>query len=371
MKIAWVSSFIFALSYSAHADDWLCREASSVKSGQTITSCGVGRSQNLDEARVKSRESAIEEFKRICNESADCFEFDYTIYPKRTECEFKTNVHTCYRALDFEIGTKKKKSISLDTNELESELKDRNKEIEAIQIRIEKITQIKQSEQEAQSKKKELQELESSLSMKEAEALKLEDLNSKMTIESGGYKYLHQTYKNSIKVSFHYWASKLTSTSQNDIMWLAAYEKRPISWLGIQVYGGFGKGTLPDQKTDDTVPTMGSSSSTQNYNGSVSYLDLGLGLLVYPGWRGVYLKSDLGIISGRKESYTVSYNGAGLGTSQKSEAKFSASYVGAHLGFDTRDDKKGWGVYFELGARKVSDQSNPGFMAGLGLNYGF
>ncbi len=370
MKVRLFTLLMFIFASAAHAQ-WLCRDASSIRSGQTITACGVGQSQSLEDARSKSRESAIEEFKRICNESADCFEFDYTINPKRTDCEIKSNIHTCYRALDFEIGTRKRKSISLDTNELESELKNRNQEIQAIQNRIEKINQIKQSEQEAESKKQELRELESSLNKKEAEAVKLEDLNSKDTIESGGYRYLHQIYKNSIKVSFHYWASKLTSTSQNDIMWLAAYEKRPYGWLGFQIYGGFGRGNLPDQKTDDSVPTMGPSSSTQNYNGSVAYLDLGLGLLVYPGWRGVYLKSDLGIINGRKESYTVSYNGAGVGTPQKNESKFSASYVGAHIGFDTRDDKKGWGVYFELGARKVSDQSNPGFMGGLGVNYGF
>lgn len=32
----------------------------------------------------------------------------------------------------------------------------------------------------------------------------------------------------------------------------------------------------------------------------------------------------------------------------------------------SRDDKKGWGVFFELGARRLKDQNSPGFMGGLG-----
>ena len=371
MKIINLATLIILFTpASVHADDWICREASSIKSGQTITSCGIGRSQNLDEARVKSRESAIEEFKRICSESADCFEFDYTINPKRTECEFKNNFHTCYRALDFEIGTKKRKSISLDTKELEAELKNRNQEIESIQDRIEKINQIKQSEQEAESKKKELQELESSLNKKEAEALKLEDLNFKDTIESGGYRYLHQTYKNSLKISYKIWIAKLTSENEVDSIIDFSYERRPISWLGVQVYVGIGNGSLKNQKKEEDIQ-WGPPSTTLHYNGEMGFLDLGLGMSLYTGWRGTYLKVDGGQISGSRTYFDVVYNNLGGGVVKKTTEDIRKSYFGAHLGFDTRDDRKGWGVYFELGARKVSDQSNPGFIGSLGCNYGF
>lgn len=371
MKALFIIAPMTLISMGAHAQ-WLCREASSTRSGQTITACGVGRSHSLEEARVKSRESAVEEFKRVCQLSADCSDYDYTVVPKRTDCEFKDGNQVCYRALDFEISDRKRKSVSLDLSDLEVELKQKNQEIQAIQDRIEKISQIKQSELEAASKKQELATLEASLNQKEAEALKLQDLNSKDTVESGGYRYLHQAFQNSIKVSFHYWASQLTSDSESDIMWIAAYEKRPWSWLGVQIYGGFGNGRLENQKRSDAdVPPQGSRNSTQNFNGTVAYVDVGVAALVYSGWHGTYLKFDLGRVGGRKESYVVNYNNSGVGSPQKSESNFSANYYGAELGFDTRDDRRGWGVFFELGARRVVNHANPGFIGGLGVNYGF
>lgn len=361
----------FFISSIANAQ-WICREASSNRTGRSITACGVGQSTNLEEARIKSRESAVEEFKRICQLSSDCSEFDYTVVPKRTDCENKDGNHICFRALDFEISDRKRKSVSLDLAELEREFAHKNQEIQDIQNRIEKINQIKLSQHEAVSKKKELDELEASLNQKEAEALKLEDLNSKETIEVGEYRYLHQIYKNSIKVSFHYWASKITDNSENDIMWIAAYERRPFGWMGLQIYGGFGRGTLQNQKsTDDDVPTQGTPSTTQTYNGTLAYADMGLAALIYSGWRGTYLKGELGLVSGRKESYNVTYNGSGVGTPKKTSDNFSKNYMGLQLGFDTRDDKKGWGVFFEVGARKLNDQNNTGFIGGIGLNYGF
>jgi hypothetical protein len=357
---------------SAANAQWLCREASSQRIGHTITACGVGQSTILEEARVKSRESAVEEFKRLCQLSTDCFEHEYFVIPKRTDCEFKDGHHICYRALDFEIGDRRRKSVTLNEDELKSDLQKKNDEIQAIQSRIEQIGLIKKSELEMEAKQNELAALQSSLNQKEAEALKLDDLNSKETMATGGYRYLHQAYKNSIKVSFFYWASKLTSDAENDILWMAAYERRPFSWLGIQVHGGFGRGYLNNQKnSDEEVPTQGTAGSVQSFNGTVAYTDLGVAALVYSGWRGTYLKVDAGQINGRKESYLVNYNGSGVGVPRKTINGFSANYLGATLGFDTRDDKKGLGIFFELGARNLSDQSRVGFIGGLGLNYGF
>ncbi len=351
---------------------WLCREASSSRSGQTITACGVGQSQNLDEARIKSRESAVEEFKRLCQLSSDCFDFDYTVIPKRTDCEVKEGKQNCYRALDFEISDRRKKAISVDVDEMERQLRQSQAEVQQIQTQIEVVRQIKQSEQDHSDKKKELAALESTLNKKEADELKLLDMTSKETVESGSYRYLHQAYRNSVKVAFHYWVSKLTSDSESDIMWLAAYERRPLPWLGIQVYGGFGRGHLENQQnTDSDVPTLGPRNTTQSFNGSVVYADVGLAALIYSGWRGTYLKADVGQVNGKKETYLVAYNGSGVGSPVKTTNAFSSNYVGAHLGFDTRDDKKGWGVFFEVGARKLSGASTPGFMGSVGVNYGF
>ncbi len=372
MRLFLVSFLLTSFFSQALLSDWLCREASSQKLGQIITACGIGKSEKLDEARVKSRESAVEEFKRICQLSNDCFDFDYTVTPKRTDCELKDGLHICYRALDFEITEQKRKLVSLNLSDLESELNQKEAEIKEIQNRIEKLDQIKKTDALADQKKKELALLEASLNQKEAEALKLEDLNSKDTIESGGYKYLHQIYKSSFKFSFHYWDSKISDSSEKDIMWLASYERRPYSWLGMQFYGGFANGRLNNQKSSVAdVPTMGLSNSIHNYNGKVVLANLGLAGLVYPGWSGTYLKMELGLVAGRKESYTINYNGAGVGTATTDTTNVSATYYGAQVGFDTRDDKKGWGMFSEIGFRKINSDSDLGMIGGLGLNYGF
>lgn len=371
MRFLLVAPPLILVSLVAHSQ-WLCREASSTRSGQIITACGVGLSQNLEDARVKSRESAIEEFRRVCQLSADCLEYDYTVVPKRTDCELKENHHICYRALDFEISDRKRKSISLDISELELSLIQHNQEIRLLQSRIEQINQVKLSEREAALKQQELAELENSLNKKEAEALKLQDLNSPGSIESGGYTYLHQAFKNSIKVSFAYWASQITSSTESDIMWLAAYEKRPFSWLGVQVYGGFVRGHVSNQKDSVTdVPTQGVGNTTQVFNGTPVYGDIGLAALVYPGWRGTYLKMELGKVIGHQDTYTVVFNGAGTGSPETKTNNISSNYWGTQLGFDSRDDREGWGAYFELGGRKLGDKSNPGFVGSFGVNYGF
>lgn len=349
---------------------WLCREASSTRAGQTITACGVGQSRNLDEARKRSRESAIEEFKRVCQLSVDCSDYDYTISPKRTDCETKNELHICYRALDFEITNHKKKSVSLNLTDLEREFARKNEEIQQIQERIQKINQIKESEQQVLLKNKELAELEATLNQKEAEALKLEDLNSKETIELGGYRYLHQLFQNSLKISVKFWDAKLSSENENDTLIDFSYERRPFSWLGMQIYLGVGSGNIKDQKKEEDTQ-WGTPNTTKHFNGDMGFTDVGFAALIYPGWRGMYFKIDSGYISGSRKFYDATYNNLGSGVVRAGKEDVSSSYLGAHLGFDTRDDKKGWGVFFELGGRKLTDRGNLGFVGGVGINYGF
>ncbi|MBL7688065.1 MAG: hypothetical protein JNJ49_08510 [Bdellovibrionaceae bacterium] len=292
--------------------------------------------------------------------------------PKRTDCEIQDGKQICYRALEFEISDRRKKSVSVDVDELERQLRRNQVEAQQIQNRIEMVRQITRSEQIQSDKKKELAALESALNQKEADELKLMDMTSRETVASGSYRYLHQAYRNSVKISFHYWASRLNSDSENDIMWLASYERRPLDWLGLQVYGGFGRGHLENQQNSDgDVPTLGARNTTQSFNGSVVYVDMGMAALVYSGWRGTYLKADLGQVNGQKDSYSVAYNGSGVGSPVKTTIGFSTTYAGAHFGFDTRDDKKGWGVFCEVGARKLNVVPTPGFMGSLGINYGF
>jgi hypothetical protein len=338
-----------ALAEVSAGSDWVCEQTGSIRSSSYVLTCGIGESSTEAGARMLSRNLAIEEFTKLCDSSADCKNQDFTIIPKRTECSKVGDQYRCVRALEFEILETKRKDVTVDLDQVEKQLNARNREIIELQKRLKKVKSLK-----------------SELDRKEVDVMNLE---IKCAPESG-YAYTHEAYHNSLKVSLHYWDSKLTQDSESDIMWMAGYEYRPVSFLGFQVHGGFGTGRVSNQTSDDQIQTTGPKNSTQNFNGRIAYSDLGVGMLVYPGFVGIYLKGDVGVLNGSKDQYEVSYNNSGMGTSKKSTESFSKSYVGASLGFDSRDSQKGWGVFFDVGARQA-ESTKPGLIAGFGINYGF
>jgi hypothetical protein len=373
MKLKLGLPFLLIVVGNQAKAQWLCRETSSVRSGQTITACGVGRSAQEEDARRKSRESAVEEFKRICNLSADCRDYDYTITPKRTECESSNDGYTCYRALEFEISNQKRSTITLDLQDIKNQHDAKRDETLDLQEKINRLRAIERAKAIKEQKNKELQELKDRLDQRESEISKLEDVSSKDTVEVGAYRYVHQLYKKSLKFSVQLWNSKLVSDEETDLTWKVSYERRPFSWLGAQVYGGFASGYLRNQKHQDSdIPEFGPRNTTEHYNGPESFIDLGVALLFYSGWKGVYGTVELGRVSGQKESYDVTYSsGVGKSSFTKGSEKFSSSYLGLHLGFDSCHDRKDWGVFFEIGGRKGLDRPQAGVIGTVGVNYGF
>jgi hypothetical protein len=362
--------FISLLTLSAHAD-WLCKEASSTRSEHIITTCGVGSSNTLEEARSKSRESAIEEFKRLCQLSDDCRENDYRVTPMRTDCELKDGSQTCYRALEFQILNGKRKDVHLDLNDLESEVQEKNREINDLEVKIDRVKALKNAEAESQAKNAELKELESKLNEEEAKTLKLEDLASKDTVAAGEYTYFHQTYRSSVKVSLKYWNGNLSSEKESDLVIDLAYEKRPASWLGIQPHIGLGIGLLKNTASNQSEVQFDTSRNPKSVNQSMNFADLGIAGLIYPGWKSVYLKGEAGFIKGSRRYFSVSYPPASVGVITPTSESISKGYIGVSVGFDTRSEKSHAGVYFEVGTRKVSDDNTLRVVGSLGLNAGF
>lgn len=101
-----LKKYLYALilfcSPVAEADDWLCKEESSLRRGNQVYACGVGQGRTEDEARTNAFKAAASEFDRICEASSDCQDHNITVTPQRTTCEG----NTCHRLLVFTIGGK-------------------------------------------------------------------------------------------------------------------------------------------------------------------------------------------------------------------------------------------------------------------------
>lgn len=349
---------------------WLCREASSTRTGSTITACGVGQAEGLDDARNNAREQATAEFNRICVISSDCRNFDYDVFPKRTDCEESKGIHTCFRAIDFEVSSTKRSSVYIDVHQVELELDAKRREIAEIESKIEKLKVLAAAKEESQRKQADLIALEYELATNEGAEVKLQQLSN---ADEPGYKYTHLLYKNSFKTAVKFWDTRFTSSNEINLILDIAYEFRPIHWLGIQVNYGLGAdfGSGQVQSAGD-VPQTASPNSHEQYDGKMRFNEIGLAALLYTGIHGTYLKGEVGQANATRGVYDVTYGplGTGMSTSQ-SNVTHAKTFSGLGLGFDSRNEYKGLGFFFELGARKSNDDGKLGTVGSAGLNFGF
>lgn len=91
------------IPFHAWAEDWICKDASSLRSGNLIQSCGSGQSPDEDEARTQAFQHAKDEFNRLCEMDSSCKNHAVIVNPKRTTCEEKDHAYHCYRMIEFEI----------------------------------------------------------------------------------------------------------------------------------------------------------------------------------------------------------------------------------------------------------------------------
>lgn len=105
--------WLFPSSALPASDDlWLCKEESSVRSANTIGSCGVGTGEDENAARASAFENAKAEFTRICDLSADCKGHELSVMPKRTTCQEAPEKKgrerfKCYRLIEFTVVSEK------------------------------------------------------------------------------------------------------------------------------------------------------------------------------------------------------------------------------------------------------------------------
>ena len=88
-------------------ENWLCKEESSQRRGNSVLSCGVGFGNDENQARLSAFDNSKTEFNRVCNSSTDCKGHEITTEPKRTSCEQEGTKYKCYRLIVYIIGTAK------------------------------------------------------------------------------------------------------------------------------------------------------------------------------------------------------------------------------------------------------------------------
>lgn len=108
--------YLISIETKLHAK-WFCNEAASEKTGNVISTCGIGESSDESGARKKAGINAMDEFNLICDKSDDCKDFEYNIEPLRNECLKENDKYKCYRGFQFTINPNKKRN-TINDNEL-------------------------------------------------------------------------------------------------------------------------------------------------------------------------------------------------------------------------------------------------------------
>lgn len=350
---------MFLVSSVAQAE-WLCTETSSIKIGNTITACGVGKSQSEDEARNLAREAAVNEFNQICKISADCNPYDYNVVPKRTDCQVNeySEQFICYRAIDFEITEHLKKDASINQDDLQKNLEQTRKQIDQLQSKIYEARMYQQAQREVEIKQRQLQALE-------ARETKLEGISQEDQTSPSSYNFYTDKETSGLKFGVSYWDAKLTSSSEVDLALSIAYEQKVTSWLGLQLEFSHG-GDMGAQNQDHST---GPANTTQIFDGGMTFNTLAASGIVHTGVMNTYVKGEVGVVQATRTIQNVTYSPIGTGAAQNSNVSISKSLEGVSLGYDSRDNTKGWGTYIEVGARSAG--SNVGLTSSVGISYNF
>jgi hypothetical protein len=101
---------IFISAIGVAEDQWYCRDDQAFKNGNLMGVCGVGTASTEGEARRLAFVQSVNEFKAICQLSADCGSRKFTVEPKRSTCIENAGRNltsfekfTCHRLLVFTI----------------------------------------------------------------------------------------------------------------------------------------------------------------------------------------------------------------------------------------------------------------------------
>ena len=345
-------------SQLAIADDWICKEASSIRTGSTILACGVGTANSLEDARSNALRNAKQEFHQVCNASEDCRSKDHTANSKRTDCSKKSETeYTCYRAIEFEILKKDKRDITIDVDEVESKIADKQSELRLLRQRLEQQKQLNKLDEHIEVTKSQLET--------DVDALKDKvDIDSIKNREYG-YSHLNKPWS----LGFHTFYSTYSSFGEaNSTLGIGIrVERRFVKQLGLQFDLNYGS-DFYSKEPDNT----GTPSTSKVFRGMMTSTELAMGIPIYFGYQ-YYLKPMAGTVSLNRTDKQVDYSVLGT-KSNSSDIKHTRSdvFYSLGLGYVTEPvDAAGSKYFFEVSGRCISSCSNINLNALMGVQLGF
>lgn len=95
-----------SFSFADVKDNWFCTSESGKRNGNVMWACGVGEGTNEPFARERALKNAFEEYRLICEESADCANRPVIVEPKRLTCREEGRLWKCYRLIEVRIVEK-------------------------------------------------------------------------------------------------------------------------------------------------------------------------------------------------------------------------------------------------------------------------
>lgn len=345
--------------------DWFCKEASSQQYGDTILSCGVATSSDLQIARNSAFESAKDEFARLCNQSVNCRDYEVIVKPMRTDCSKQSDSHTCYRALEYHITNKKKKDVPVNIDEVESLINRKQKEIDNLKINLSILEEKARLDAEASSLKEQIKSLEVKIETNEVALIPYEDKVSSEAIAESRYKYVRDLFNASAKAYVGYNGTKFQGSNESLFYGGIEIEKRFYKKFGISFFYEWGSNF-----DSEDPPNQGTPNGSATTKDAIKASSFGLGAQFYLHGH-FYARGEIGQTSMSQEVTVTNFSA--LGTKQSANTtknKQDDTFQGLSIGYDYHAyDKDGLGFYFEIGARKYPDSINP--KVTLGINFGF
>lgn len=345
-------------SIEAFSEDWICKEASSVRTGSTIIACGVGSGSSLEDARSYALRNAKQEFHQVCNASEDCRSKDHRANAKRTDCSKKSEGEfICYRAIEFEILNKDKSDITIDIDAVESQISEKQSELRMLRQRLEQQKQLNKLDEHIEDTKSQL----------EIEVDTLKDKIDANSIKSREYGYTHLNKPWSLGFQTFY-SSYPSFGETNSALGLGIrVERRFMKRLGLQFDLNYGS-DFYSKEPDNT----GTPSTSKVFRGLMTATEFAVGLPVYFQYQ-YYLKPIVGTVSLSRTDKQIDYSVLGTkGSSTDIKYSRSDSFYGLGLGYVTEPvDAAGSKYFFEFSGRCISSCSNIHLNALMGVQLGF
>lgn len=369
MKIKLLVFFLLNLLSGVCLGDtnWLCEQASSVKEGSSITSCGVGEANDLEAARRKSRESAIEEFDRLCDLSLDCKGKQVTITPLRTDCKPTNNGFICYRGIKFEIHEENASNSEVNTAAIDAELEKKKLEIELLEKKINSIKELNDAKATALEREEELKRLEVSLTGAEKQAIELEQ--SRKSQEGFQSKKMMLGFPIYMGLGMSLWQSEIVGFKDGYIQFDSTLDLKVTDNFFVGI--GLSAATNDKPKKYETdIPLSDKGGAQIKYTKNSTALTYLASAKYQSGFAGIYCAIEVGRVSLEGENFYATYsNNGSLAKLETISYDVSVNFRALKFGILQESGIERVKLFWDGGIRQYDNYRKNDFITSIGVNF--